>query len=121
MVPYERFKAWKLCHQLTLETYRITKSFPRDELYGLVSQGRRAAFSAAVNIVEGSSKRGHREFRRFLDISLASLAELRYVFHLARDLGYAEADAWKHLMALREHAAVVTWRLYRSLRDAGDQ
>ena len=117
MMPYERFQAWKLGHELTLETYRITKHFPREELYGLVSQARRAAFSSAVNIVEGSTKRGTRAFRRFLDMSLASLAELSYVFRLAKDLGYATPDLGTSLDSLREHAAVVTWKLYRSVRD----
>jgi four helix bundle protein len=67
------------------------EALPPEELYGLVSQARRAASSSAVNIVEGSTKRGSREFRRFLDISLASLAGLEYVFRLAEDLGYATA------------------------------
>jgi four helix bundle protein len=116
-MPYERFLAWKLCHELTLETYRITKTFPREELYGLVSQARRAAFSSAVNIVEGSTKRGSREFRRFLDISLASLAELDYVFRVAEDLHYATPEAWKPVRELRARAAAVTWKLYASLRD----
>jgi four helix bundle protein len=117
MMPYERFRAWKLCHELTLQTYRVTKLFPREEQYGLVSQARRAAFSAAVNIVEGSTKRGRAEFRRFLDISLASLAELSYIFRLAADLGYGSPREWKPLVALRQSAAVVTWKLYDSLRE----
>ena len=58
MVPYERFDAWKKCHDLVLAIYTITDAFPADERYGLVSQLRRAAFSAAVNIAEGSAKRG---------------------------------------------------------------
>src|SRR5512134_2647779 len=115
MMPYERFLAWRLCHELTIDTYRVTKSFPRDELYGLVSQARRAAFSSAVNIVEGSTKRGSREFRRFLDMSLGSLAELAYVFRLARDLDYATSDQWERLTDLRARAAAVTWKLYHSL------
>src|SRR5207249_1077593 len=86
MPPYERLKAWQECHKLVLETYRVTKAFPREELYGLTSQARRAAFSAAVNIVEGSAKRGVGEYRRFLDISIGSLAELGYAFTLYRFL-----------------------------------
>ena len=78
MAPYERLKAWQECHKLVLETYRATRSFPREELYGLTSQTRRAAFSAAANIVEGSAKHGAREYRRFLDIAIGSLAELGY-------------------------------------------
>ena len=66
-----------------LETYRATRSFPREELYGLTSQMRRAAFSAAANIVEGSAKHGAREYRRFLDITIGSLAELGDAFRVA--------------------------------------
>jgi len=54
MMPYERFRAWRACHELTIATYRMTQQFPKHELYGLTSQMRRAAFSAAVNIAEGS-------------------------------------------------------------------
>src|SRR2546425_12305135 len=86
MLAHERLQAWKLCHELVLAVYAATSSFPKYELYGLTSQARRSAFSAAVNIVEGAAKRGPREFRRFLDISIGSLAELAYVLQLVRDL-----------------------------------
>src|SRR5438045_9270108 len=86
MPPYERLKAWQECHKLVLETYRATRSLPREELYGLTSQTRRAAFSAAANIVEGSAKHGARAYRRSLDISIGSLAAGGYAFRLATDL-----------------------------------
>jgi four helix bundle protein len=79
---YERLLAWQECHRLVLEVYRVTQTFPRHELYGLTSQARRAAVSAAVNIVEGSAKKGPAEFRRFLDISLGSLSELAYLMQV---------------------------------------
>ena len=63
MMPYERFEAWKLCDELALAVYRVTQAFPKHELYGLTAQARRAAFSAAVNIAEGSAKPGPRERR----------------------------------------------------------
>ena len=87
MVPYERFAAWKECHSLAIRVYKATVAFPKHELYGLTSQVRRAAFSAAVNIVEGSSRRGSVEFRRFLDISLGYLDRLVYQSsqHLSRN------------------------------------
>src|SRR6266481_1254914 len=69
---YEKLHAWRECHELALAVYRVTKRFPDDERYGLTSQTRRAAFSAAVNIVESSARRSTKEFRRFLDISLSS-------------------------------------------------
>ena len=84
MMPYERFDAWQVCHKLVLEVYRSTKDFPGSERYGLRSQARRAAFSAAANIAEGSAKHGVREFRRYLDISIGSLSELAYAL---RDTG----------------------------------
>src|SRR5438105_15039293 len=86
MKPHERFVAWQHCHRLTLLTYQLTQTFPKSELYGITSQMRRAAYSAAANIVEGCAKKGAAEFRRFLDISLGSLAELSYLAILARYL-----------------------------------
>jgi four helix bundle protein len=86
MAIYERLKAWELCHQLCLAVYNTTNSWPTAERYGLVSQARRAVHSAAANIAEGCAKRGPREFRRYLDISLGSLSELSYTLLLARDL-----------------------------------
>jgi four helix bundle protein len=101
-----------------LETYRVTEGFPRRETYGLAAQARRAAFSAAANIAEGSAKRGSREFRRYLDIALGSLVELSYVIRLARDLDFISVEEGNRLLALREHAAIVTWRLYAAMRRA---
>ena len=95
MAPYERFAAWRECHALALEVYRATRVFPKDELYGLTSQARRAAFSAAANIVEVSAKRGSAEFRRLLDISLESLTELGYILRLSRELGILAEEPWE--------------------------
>jgi four helix bundle protein len=114
---YERLEAWTSAHQLVLMTYQVTKAFPRDELYGLTSQARRAAFSIAANIAEGSAKRGPREFRRFLDISIGSLAELSYTFQLARDLSLVDAETWTRLEAQRDLVGKLTWGLYRSIRQ----
>ena len=82
---------------------------------GLTSQTRRAAFSAAANIVEGSAKHGAREYRRFLDISIGSLAELGYAFRVARELEMLSSAHWLTLEDLRRRAGFLTWRLYRSL------
>jgi len=90
MMPYERFHAWQACHELAVAVYRTT-TFPRHELYGLTSQARRAAFSAAANIAEGSAKRGAREFRRYLDISIGSLSELAYALQARRGLKFLTA------------------------------
>ena len=120
MKRYERLEAWQAAHQLVLLTYRVTKSFPREELYGLTSQARRAAFSVAANIAEGSAKRGPREFRRYLDIALGSLSELSYIFQLVKDLDLIEPTRWSDLDQARERAGRLTWGLYRSVRNRAD-
>jgi len=120
MKRYERLEAWQAAHQLVLLTYRVTKSFPREELYGLTSQARRAAFSVAANTAEGSAKRGPREFRRHLDIALGSLSELSYIFQLVKDLDLIEPTRWSDLDQARERAGRLTWGLYRSVRIRAD-
>jgi four helix bundle protein len=116
MLPFERFEAWKACHALALAVYQLTAAFPTRELYGLTSQMRRAAFSAAANIAEGSAKRGPGELRRYLEISLGSLSELAYALLLARDLNLIDDAQWNRVDALRDAAGKLTWGLYRSLK-----
>ncbi|HMG17918.1 MAG TPA: four helix bundle protein, partial [Gemmatimonadales bacterium] len=116
MMPFEKLTAWQCCHELFLETYRVTGGFPKHELYGLTSQMRRAAFSAAANIAEGSAKQGPREFRRFLDTTLGSLAEMAYAIRAVSDLGLLTADESQRLDALRMKAGRVTWGLYRRVQ-----
>lgn len=112
---HEQLKSWLACHELALAVYRITGEWPAKEQYGLTSQARRASYSASANIAEGSAKRGNREFRRFLDISLGSLSELSYILLLARDLGYLKGEQWGEIEALRDHAGRLTWGLYRAI------
>src|SRR2546428_11073883 len=82
LMPYERFEAWNLCDELALAVYRVTHAFPKHELYGLTAHARRAAFSAAVNIAEGSAKPGPRALCRFLNASIGPLSELSYTLRL---------------------------------------
>jgi len=122
MMPFEKITAWECCHVLFLDIYRVTGGFPKSELYGLTSQMRRAAFSAAANIAEGSAKRGPREFRRYLNITLGSLAELAYAIRATTDLGLLSADDSDRLSQLRQKAGRVTWGLYRSVcRKTGER
>ena len=118
MFAHERLQAWKLCHELVLAVYRATASFPKHELYGLTSQARRSAFSVAVNIVEGAAKRGPAEFRRFLDISVGSMAELAYTLQVARDLKLLDQKSWFALERIRKHAGFVRWKLYAAVGNA---
>src|SRR3954468_21784576 len=118
MMPYEKFEAWKVTHQLALEVYRITELWPKCERYELTSQTRRAALSAPTNIAEGAAKRGRREFRRYLDIARGSLSELSYLLRFGRDRGILGTESFDRLESLRERAGKITWGLYASLSSA---
>ncbi|HYU08017.1 MAG TPA: four helix bundle protein [Gemmatimonadales bacterium] len=113
--PYERLHAWRECHEVAIAVYKATKAFPSDERYGLTSQIRRAAFSAAVNIVEGSARKGRKEFRRFLDIALSSLTEVGYSLRFAKEVGLLDARVWRDLNERHNRARFLTWRLYRAM------
>ena len=115
--PYERLHAWRECHELALAVYDATKAFPSDERYGLTSQMRRASFSAAVNIVEGSSRKSRKEFRRFLDISLSSLTEVGYALRFAKEAGLLGDMVWQHPSDRQNRARFLTWRLYVTLGE----
>jgi len=116
---YERFAAWRRSYELVLAVYDATDAFPKNELYGLTSQTRRAAFSIVANIAAGSAKRGGREFARYLDIALGSLTELEVALRLARDREYMTPEHWAKVEGLRNHAGILTWRLYRAVRNRG--
>src|SRR4051794_11689045 len=115
MLGHERLLAWKLCHQLVLAVYQASQRWPVQERFGLIAQIRRAASSAPTNIAEGAAKRGSKEYHRFLDIALGSLAETAYLLMLARDLGILTLPDWERLDDLRKRAGGLTWRLARSL------
>ena len=90
MRNYTKIEAWKLADDLTVALYERTRTFPREEMYGLTSQLRRAAYSVPSNIAEGSSRDSKREYLHFLYIARGSLSETQYFIHLARRLGYLE-------------------------------
>ena len=95
MRDYSKIEAWKLADDLTVAIYERTRSFPREEMYGLTSQLRRASYSVPANIVEGASRESKKDYLHFLHIARGSLSETQYFIHLARRLGYLsdeEAD-----------------------------
>jgi four helix bundle protein len=118
MIPYERLEAWRASHELVMAIYKATQKWPKSEQYGLVSQTRRAAFSIPVNIAEGSAKRGSREFRRFLDMSVGSMSELSYCLRLAKELEYLPDSDWKEVDSKRGTAGRLLWRLYEAISKA---
>ena len=87
---FQDLKVWKKSHELVLSIYTVTKTFPGEEKFGLVSQMRRATISVAANIAEGFTKRGKKNKVNYYNIAQGSLQELRYYLLLAKDLKYIE-------------------------------
>ncbi len=91
MKDFRDLQVWRRSHELTLGVYRVTKKLPKEELFGLTSQMRRAASSVPANIAEGCGRDGDPELKRFLNIALGSACELDYHLLLATELGYLTA------------------------------
>ena len=90
MKDFRKLKVWEKAHDVTLRFYNLTKKFPREELYGLTSQIRRAAVSIPTNISEGCVRSSDADFARFLYISLGSASELEYLTLLSSELKYID-------------------------------
>lgn len=93
--PAESFKeliVWQKAHKFVLNVYKMSKGFPKTEIYGLTSQFRRAAISIPANIAEGFKKRGRKDKARFYNIAQGSLEECHYYLILIQDLGYANTQ-----------------------------
>ena len=112
---WERLDVWKLSDNLAYKVYVLTKSFPKDEIYGLTSQLRRAALSIPTNIVEGYSRKGDKELSRFLNISLGSMAETKYLLHFAHRLNLIGNQEYEDLKADYDNLGKMLWKFYKSL------
>jgi four helix bundle protein len=114
MRDHTKLRAFELADQLAIAVYQQTSTFPREEVFGLVSQMRRAAVSAASNIVEGCARHSHADYLRFLDMACGSLRELEYQITSANRLGYLRNAAELNVLAVE--AGKVMNGLIRSLR-----
>ena len=94
---FRRLKVWEEGHGLTLRVYEVTGGFPREELYGIVSQLRWCSASVPANIGEGCGRSGDAELHRFMLIAMGSSSELEYHLLLAHDLGYLAPDKYRDL------------------------
>jgi four helix bundle protein len=97
MQNYKDLKVWDKAHQFTLQVYLVTKGFPKEELYGLTSQWRRAAASVPANIAEGCGKNSNQEFAYFLNIAMGSANEAEYFLILSKDLAYLGDEKYNEL------------------------
>lgn len=113
MARYRDLIIFQKADKLAYEIYKLTQSFPKNEMFGLTSQLRRAALSIPTNIVEGHARKSKKEFRQFINISLGSLAETEYLFNFSKRLGY-HTDTSETEDLLNEVGRVL-WSFYRSI------
>jgi len=112
---YKKIIVWQKADDLAYKIYIATKAFPKEELYGITSQLRRAALSVPVNLVEGSGRQGKAELRQFANIALGSLAETEYLLDFSLKLGCLKQKEYEVLQNLRDEVGRLLWKFYKSL------
>jgi four helix bundle protein len=115
-VGYKKLIVWQKADELAYEVHLATKNFPKEEIYGITSQLRRAALSVPSNIVEGYGRQGKKELRQFVNIALGSLAEVRYLLDFCSRLKYLYPEQQKILEGLADEVGRLLWKFYKSLR-----
>jgi four helix bundle protein len=113
---WQKLEVWKLSDDLAYRVYQATKDFPREEIYGLTSQVRRAALSVPTNIVEGYSRKGDKELSHFINISLGSLAETKYLLYFSYRLGYVKDVNYDDLRNSYDKLGRLLWKFYEAIR-----
>ena len=112
---WENLEIWKLADDLAFKVYSSTRSFPKEEVYGLTSQLRRSALSVPTNIVEGYSRKGDRELAHFVNISLGSLAETKYLLHFSNRLDYIQREEYKKIKDGYEELGKKLWKFHEAI------
>lgn len=113
--PHKKLIAWRKSMDLVEKVYELTEHFPREELYGLSSQMRRAAISAPSNIAEGAAGRSSVQFRNYLLVAVGCLNELATQLEIAHRIGYLDATTFRDTEALVDECLAVTYGLRKSL------
>lgn len=114
---YEKLFVYQKSFELVITTYKITKKYPKEEMFVLVPQMRRAAISIVANIVEGYSKTSKKELIRFLDISKGSLNELELFFKVSYELQYFDNIKFKEIILLITEVKKLLYSYQKSLRQ----
>ncbi|HEX4620031.1 MAG TPA: four helix bundle protein [Myxococcaceae bacterium] len=119
MQRFTDIKVWQQAHFLALAVYPLSGAFPKEEVYGLVAQLRRAAISTAANIAEGAKRVTRTEYARFLNIAEGSAAETEYLLRLARDLGFATKAQVDPLLSQAEQVQRMLFQLRTKVEATG--
>jgi four helix bundle protein len=118
MPSYRDLKVWQHAKKLAVECGMAVKRFPPDERNALGDQLRRAAYGVPLNISEGASRKGSREFRRFLDSARGSLSEVQTALEIAKDLQYMSDEEYQRLDAIATETAKTLWGLLRKVSES---
>ena len=117
MRDYKKYDIWKQSHQLSLEVYKLTEKFPKEEMFGLTSQIRRSSTSITINIVEGCGRGSDDDFKRMLYIALGSAFEVEYILLLSKDLGYISENDFSELSLKAEEVKMKISKLILKLEQ----
>lgn len=112
---YKKLIAWQKADALAYLIYEVSLTFPKDELFGLTSQLKRAVFSIVLNIVDGYARDNKKEFHRFLAISLGSFAETGYLIDFAYKRKFMKKSEYEDIRVLYDEVGRLIWKLYKSM------
>jgi four helix bundle protein len=115
MKRVEDLDVFKLSHSLALEVFELTKDFPEEEKFGLITQMRRASYSTPMNSMEGAHRLSPREYRQFVGIGKGSAGEIRYQLLLGRDLKFISEEVYSSLASKYERVSQMLTKLAKSL------
>lgn len=118
MKDFRQLKVWEKAHQLALAIYKATVNFPKEELYGLTSQIRRASLSIPTNIAEGCGRNSDADFARFVQIAMGSASETEYLLLLAHDLNFLQDENYEHLHENTEEVKRMLASFLKTLRTS---
>ena len=117
MKPHRNLKAWSESILLIKDLYFITRSFPKEELFGITSQMRRAALSIPLNVAEGAARASKKEFVRFLDIAIGSIAELDTLFFISLELEFLSDEDFNLLNGKLDLIGKLVYGLKRKILE----
>lgn len=107
----------KKADEFAFSVYKITKNFPKDEIYGITSQLRRSSLSVILNYIEGYSRIGDKQYKNFLRMSYGSLKESKYLIYFSCREGYIKKDCYNKLINLSEEIGAMLWKTIQGIKD----
>ena len=107
---------WQKADELAFKIYKVSKEFPKEEIYGITSQLRRAGLSVALNIVEGHARQGKAEFKQFLRIAMGFLSEVEYLMEFCNRLDYLKFMEYQKLEKTRNELGRMIWSFYKKIK-----